>query len=202
MTDHKQNNSFLLPRSSTTSRKPNSTSSTWCSAGSPSSTWSCAWHSSRSQRAARPQSSGEDLFKPRNTCAPRRTPLGSSSPQLFYILYYTIPIRYKVAQDILSKDLTEQIIKELGSPQQARSCMELLEVSPTHHHHHRPTTPLSHFPLTNPHFPITTHYHTRSQTCVSFIMATGGSIVQKLDIGDRFLGDYAKTVSEPKRSKA
>lgn len=70
----------------------------------------------------------------------------------------TSRLRQKVRQEVLPKDVAEQIIKELGSPSAARVCLELIE------------------------------------TCTSFIMATGGALVQRLNIGERYLGDYTKSV--------
>jgi hypothetical protein len=70
----------------------------------------------------------------------------------------TFLLKQKVKQESLPKEMTDKILKELGSPAQARHAQELLE------------------------------------TCISFLLATGGSFVQQLDIGDKKLGEYVKTV--------
>jgi hypothetical protein len=67
-------------------------------------------------------------------------------------------LQQKVRQEPLSKEMAQVILKEVGSPSQARACLELLE------------------------------------TCVSFLQATGGSFVQRLDVGEKTLGEYIRTV--------
>jgi hypothetical protein len=93
-------------------------------------------------------------------------------------------LRRKVRQEPLPKDLMQSLLKELGSPSAARSCLELLETAVTFLQGNLLFTQSN------------SRMRLSSMTNLAFFVATetGGNLVQNLDIGEKLLAEYVSLV--------